>query len=337
MDYKVLKALEANQGREMALATIVRVRGSAPRHEGTQMLVFEDGSFVGTVGGGCGEDRIRAGAQMIIEQQQSQFMQILLNDDIAMEEGMICGGNLETFVEYIDDPGPYLRAVRLVDANETGLMIYSMDDPGEKTLYAGDGRILLGPDRGLSADQVDARIRKSRLVLEDRVVLAPVLPTEKLLILGGGHVALPVARIGKMLDFEVTVADDRKEFANADRFPDADRVLCAPFDELLEGYPLDGNTFVVLVTRGHTYDGVCLQHILPGDWRYIGMIGSRKRVRMLKEALVEKGFDRDLLDRIHSPVGLKIGAETPEEIAISILGEIIAVRRGKDSKPGSVS
>lgn len=329
MDYNVLKALTENEQGQMALATIVKVSGSAPRHEGTQMLVREDGSTTGTLGGGCGEDRVRMGALHVIEERKSQNIRVTLNDDIAVREGMICGGTMETFVEYLEDISFYEEAVRLVEEGKTALLVTDMDEPSRKGLYLADGSLHMGEGFSLEED-IGRLIRGSRLKLKDRLILVPVLPSEKLLVLGGGHVALPIVQLGKNLDFEVTVVDDRPEFASPERFPEADQVICGPFAKVLKEYPLDENTYVVLVTRGHTWDGICLKAILDRPWKYIGMIGSKRRVITLLSNLEEKGFDPERLDRIHSPIGLDIGSETPEEVAVSIMAEVIAVRRGKD-------
>jgi xanthine dehydrogenase accessory factor len=149
-----------------------------------------------------------------------------------------------------------------------------------------------------------------------------------LLIVGAGHVGKALATIGDMCGFSVEVIDDRPEFANAERFPEADRITCGRFDEVLDGYPIDSNTYVVCVTRGHKHDETSLRLVAPSDAAYVGMIGSKRRVGAVLQHLVEHGVDAHAVERVHTPIGLDIGAETPEEIAVSIMAEIIRARRG---------
>ena len=149
-----------------------------------------------------------------------------------------------------------------------------------------------------------------------------------LLIVGAGHVGKALATIGDMCGFSVEVIDDRPEFANTERFPEADRITCGRFDEVLDGYPIDSNTYVVCVTRGHKHDETSLRLVAPSDAVYVGMIGSKRRVRAVLKHLIEDGIDPRAVERVHTPIGLDIGAETPEEIGVSIMAEIIRARRG---------
>lgn len=155
----------------------------------------------------------------------------------------------------------------------------------------------------------------------------------ELLIVGGGHVGKALAVIGEMCGFSVTVVDDRPEYANSERFPEADRVICGRFEEVLRDYPVDSNTYVVCVTRGHRHDEVSLRQVVQSPAAYVGMIGSRRRVGAVLQHLVEEGVDPAAVERVHTPIGLDIGAETPEEIAVSIMAEIIQVRRGGSGRP----
>ena len=149
-----------------------------------------------------------------------------------------------------------------------------------------------------------------------------------LLIVGAGHVGRALATIGAMCGFSIEIVDDRAEYANAERFPEADRITCGRFDEVLDGYPIDANTYVVCVTRGHKHDETSLRLVAPTDAAYVGMIGSKRRVNAVLQHLVEDGIDPRAVERVHTPIGLDIGAETPEEIAVSIMAEIIRARRG---------
>ncbi len=149
-----------------------------------------------------------------------------------------------------------------------------------------------------------------------------------LLIIGAGHVGKALATMGDMCGFSIEIVDDRPEFANAERFPEADRITCGRFDEVLDGYPIDPNTYVVCVTRGHKHDETSLRLVAATDAAYVGMIGSKRRVGAVLRHLIEDGIDPRAVERVHTPIGLHIGAETPEEIAVSIMAEIIRARRG---------
>jgi xanthine dehydrogenase accessory factor len=168
-------------------------------------------------------------------------------------------------------------------------------------------------------------------LLEDNIELFVEVQHQPstLIIVGAGHVALPLAKLAKMIDFDVVVLDDRPRFANKKRFPMADHVLAQPFTETLRNWPISEDTYIVLVTRGHTHDVECLLEVLDSSARYIGMIGSKRRVRAVFELLErEKGIDPAKFERVYSPIGLDIGAETPAEIAIAIMAEIINLYRG---------
>ncbi|MPZ15258.1 MAG: xanthine dehydrogenase [Chloroflexi bacterium] len=153
-------------------------------------------------------------------------------------------------------------------------------------------------------------------------------PQPQLLVVGAGHIAVPLARYGKMIGFDVVVLDDREKYANVERFPDADRVVAADFGETLQDFPSTEATYIVIITRAHTYDEEALRILLRKPAAYIGMIGSRRRVQTVLRTLAAEGYDRERLAAIHAPIGLDIGSETPEEIALAIIAEVVAVRRG---------
>lgn len=150
----------------------------------------------------------------------------------------------------------------------------------------------------------------------------------RLIVVGAGHIAVPLARMAKLLDFEVIVLDDRPEYANKERFPDVDRIMVGPYRETLAQAPLHSDTFVVLVTRGHVHDQACLEQVLDSPAAYIGMIGSKRRVRTVMQHARERGYDVSRLERVYAPIGLDIGSQTPAEIALAIMGEIVNLRRG---------
>lgn len=165
------------------------------------------------------------------------------------------------------------------------------------------------------------------------VFLEVLEPQPQLLIVGAGHIAVPLAQFGKMLGYEVVVLDDREKYANVERFPTADRVIAADFGTTLQDFPITPATYVVIITRAHTYDEESLRIILHKPWAYLGMIGSRRRVQTVLRTLAGEGYDQERLGDIRAPIGLDLGSETPEEIALSIVAEVAAVRRGGSGQP----
>ena len=250
----VADALE--RGESAALVTIVSTTGSTPQRVGAKMLVFADGRIVGTIGGGCYENDAFWKAKEAIEHRRPQMVHYELSDDFAQETGLICGGQMDVYIE-------------------------------------------------------------------------PIEPSPELYIIGGGHVGFHLARLAGDVGFRVHVADDREKFANRERFPGAAEIVVEDIPSWLARTTLPGHAYVVIVTRGHTNDLEAMRALAPGDLRYLGLIGSRAKVARIHDALVADGMPAELLARVHAPIGLDIGAITPQEIAVSILAELIAVKHGK--------
>jgi xanthine dehydrogenase accessory factor len=246
-------------GERGALATIVHTNGSIPSYESSRMLVREDGSVAGTIGGGCVEAEVWAAAKEVMHQEQPRKMVFNLNHDAAYDVGLICGGTLEVFVE-------------------------------------------------------------------------PLLPQPKLFIFGGGHVSLAVARVASAAGFGIGVIDDRAAFANADRFPMATDIHTA-YEEAFEKLKPNASSYMLIVTRGHKDDMRVLAWAVRTPARYIGMIGSKRKVISVYKALEKEGYSPEEFERVHAPVGLDIGALSPEEIAVSIAAELIAMRRNAKNLP----
>jgi len=239
----------------------------------------------------------------------------------------------------------YFMALRgLAEENipcATGLVLEGIDavcPTGTKLIYAeglrvfGDVAAEIGP---LLADRMAEMLRSRQPGIvklawqskEIRVFVEPIYPQARLVILGGGHIALPLAALGKILDFHVTVVDDRPDFANRARFPDADEVLCQDFSEAIRSLNIGPSSYLIIVTRGHRHDRTCLEEVMKqGPAAYVGMIGSRRKVAAVLNDLRETGTDPARLGDIYAPIGLDIGAQTPEEIAVSIMAEIIMVQ-----------
>jgi xanthine dehydrogenase accessory factor len=241
-------------GRRGAVATIVNVRGSIPSFKSAKMLVRDDGSIAGTIGGGCVDAEVWQAAREVMASEKSRTLSFDLNEDPKYDTGLVCGGTLEIFIE-------------------------------------------------------------------------PVLPTPLLYIFGAGHVALELYKAARNAGFDVIVTDDRDTYANAERFPDARQVIAEDFDEALVGFDVSESSYIVIATRGHRDDMRVLRWAVQTPARYIGMIGSKRKAITVYRELVKEGLKPELFDRVHSPVGLDIGAVTPEEIAVSIMAELIGARR----------
>jgi xanthine dehydrogenase accessory factor len=243
-----------SEGRRGAVATIVNVRGSIPSFETAKMLIRDDGSIVGTVGGGCVEAEVWQAAREVMESEKPRTVTFNLNQNPKYDTGLVCGGTVDIFIE-------------------------------------------------------------------------PVLPPALLYVFGAGHVAISLYQAAKSAGFDVTVIDDRESYANRERFPGAKDVIAEDFDQAMARLNPNETSYIVIVTRGHRDDMRVLRWALQTQARYIGMIGSKRKTITIFRELVKEGIPENLFERVHAPVGLDIGAITPEEIAVAITAELIAVRR----------
>ena len=250
-----LAALE--RGEPAALVTIVSTIGSTPQRVGAKMLVFSYGRIVGTIGGGCYENDAFWKAREAIKTRRPEMVHYELSDDFAQETGLVCGGQMDVYIE-------------------------------------------------------------------------PIEPSPELYIIGAGHVGFHLARLAADVGFRVHVVDDREKFANLERFPTAVEVVADDIPAWIDRANLPAHAYAVIVTRGHTNDLEALRVLAPRELRYLGLIGSRAKVARIYEALVEAHMPAEALRRVHAPIGLDIGAVTPQEIAVSILAELIAVKHGKE-------
>lgn len=351
----------------VAVATVIAARGSTPREVGAKMLILDEGRILGTVGGGCGEAQVLWDGVRVLRQGQPRLTEVDLTGVIDDDSPTNCGGIMEIFIDRLsaaERPAVGMSAAEAVAAardapaaRQRFALLSIVAAPEASPIPAGarfgiteEGSLLgLSPEpafaEALLAAGKDAlaagRSRRLRLpaagvvpVLE--AFVEAVLPEPELLIVGAGHIAVPLARMAKGLGFRVVVLDDRAAFANAQRFPEADRVIAASIPSTIRGYPLTPDTYLVLVTRGHQLDQEALKLAIHAPLGYVGMIGSKRRVRAVLEHLRRHGVPEERLAAVHAPIGLAIGAETPAEIALSILAEIVAVRRA-DRRPAARS
>ncbi len=243
-------------GEPAALATIVRHSGSTPRKDAAKMLIRQDGTSVGSVGGGCVEAQVWQTAEEVIRTGRTRMLDYQMTDEDVDEDGLVCGGRVEIFVE-------------------------------------------------------------------------PIATGTQLVILGAGHVGQAICRLAARVDFRVTVIDDREDFVTEDRFPEAEQRHARPLEDSLEDLGLRPDSFILVVTRGHSHDQQALEAALAQQVLYTGLIGSRRKIKLLVDNLLEKGYPPEHFDHLYAPIGVDIGSETPEEIAVSVAAELIGIRKGQ--------
>jgi xanthine dehydrogenase accessory factor len=335
--------LDLLEDEPLVLATVVSHGGSAPRGAGARMAVRADGSIVGTVGGGLLEAQAMERAAKLLAEPagRAEFMDFTLSNELAAGSDMICGGRVRLLLEHVAPGDEGARA--LADAADllrrgraAALCGVVAGDPAR--VLARSALALDDPDASSALDEdvraaLDIAQAGGAPALAEgggRTALAePFLPAPGLFILGAGHVSRPTAAMAAMAGFRTVVLDDRADFANRERFPDADEVAVLPgFDDVFDGRAPDARSSVVIVTRGHLHDRTVLAQALRTDAGYVGMIGSRRKRDAIYESLLADGFTRSDIDRCHCPIGLPIGAQTPEEIAVSIVAQLVGWRAG---------
>ena len=343
---EAVKLLE--EGQPCVLATVVRTKGSTPQKSGAMLLVRDDGSGLGTLGGGCVEGDIWFAAQEILRNHGGpEFKDYFLNEDIAARDGLVCGGTMYFYLE------PFREAADFAEVGQELLDAYNGGEPvalatvvnvppgvqglGAKLLLRSGGQVsgTLG-DPGLDQRAMDlcrqvADVGNIESFITDtgvEVFIEGFTTPPTLVMVGGGHVGKATADLATTLGYRVVVVDDRPEFSNSERFPYADETVVTPYDDWSSKVSLNVNTFVVVATRGHRYDDMALESALNTRARYIGLMGSRRKSLMIYQRLLQQGVTLDRLREVKSPIGLDIGALTPEEIAVSVMSEIIMTRRG---------
>jgi xanthine dehydrogenase accessory factor len=321
------------QGRGVALATVVRTWGSSPRQPGSKLAVDEGGAFVGSVSGGCIEAAVIHDALEVIAAGASRVLSFGVSDETAWEVGLACGGKVEVFVEAVAP-----ARGRGLSREALGELIAARREPRAAVLATwldGSAHLLLGADPALAPAALAAGVGQA--VAGDRaavvetpdgaILLEPHLPPLRLIVVGAVHVAQPLAEMASLAGFAVTIVDPRRAFATEARFPGRALVTSWP-DEALAQLSPDARTAVVTLTHDPKLDEPALVAALASPAFYVGCLGSQKTHAARKARLGERGVAADALARLHGPVGLRIGARTPAEIAVSILAEIVATLRG---------
>ncbi len=332
------------QNRSFVLATIIRVKGSAPRHPGAKGLFLEDGSLIGTIGGGLLEYRVREKALQIIHSEIPYRYVFQLTGKELLESDMLCGGEVEIYLEpfnssHQNDRDFFARIVDLLNQDITGLALTLIKNEQNEANYSrhilvADNDDMFGniPFSNLQLNKLTS-IRSPRLVHlqknQDPIFVDPIKPESKLIIFGGGHIASFVAELANLVNFRIQVVDDREDFANRRRFPKAEDIVVVPFEESFNHLKINSNTYLAILTRGHASDYKVLKQALLTQPAYIGMIASKTKRQRIFEELRKEGWNQEYLNQIYSPIGLNIGGQTPEEIAVSIVAELIQVRGGQ--------
>jgi xanthine dehydrogenase accessory factor len=335
-------------GRELVVCQVVETRGSTPQKAGALMLIDPQGGQAGTLGGGCVEAEVKQRAIRRIGQAGADLHSFVLDHDYAWADGLICGGKMVIVAESARGKVvlDYYRAYRgLLDAGD-GFTEAVVVDPDRAGGLPIGGRYLFGPESTFVAASISTpnpeRVRALVAPLADRpkpavregVALLPTLPRIRLVVVGAGHVGQAVASLAAQADFDVWIIDDRHQYANAERFPAAQRVIVGPIGDSLAALEVTRHTFALIVTRGHGHDQEALYHLATTPAAYVGLIGSRRKIKLIFESLRESGIPESALERVSAPVGLEIGSQTVPEIAVSIVAELIARRNlGPKSAP----
>lgn len=285
---------ELEAGASLALSAVVATRGSTPQPPGALIGVDESARIVGTLGGGCVEADIRRQAQALLREGCGKVLTFRLDHNWGYDDGMICGGEMDVAIQPLHPGDAFALRVALAQLRE--------GRHAELTIRA-----------MLHGRPVEYRFR----------VEAP----PELVIAGGGHIGRRVAELGQMLGFRVSIIDDRAEFANSRRFPPPTCPVVGPIASTLRDWPIDSRTYIVIVTRGHMHDEEALEAVLTAPARYVGMIGSRRKIQVIFDDLRQRGATEEQLARVVAPIGLDIHAVTTEEIALSIAAQLTQVRR----------
>ena len=384
---------ELETGETVALATIVKRKGSVPREVGAKMLVHSGGKITGTVGGGCGEAEVWRAALNVIDTRRPHTVQVDLTEEIAMESQGVCGGIFDVFIQpwhstvLPGQPGmqdfaqvigntleneravvlatviaaggawrPYIGQQMLMHENGETLGSLTLPDaPAELPAQLSEAAqnaittgkphiehvratlaVALQVNSHLAVTQpADTQKSSGTQISPDswaEIFIEPFVPPPVLLIAGAGHIAAPLAAIAHIMNFSVSVTDDRASFANRERFPSAKQLLVGDIESTLRDYPITPRTHIVLVTRAHAHDVQGLRAIIDSPTAYIGMIGSQRRVWAVFKLLHEEGVPAEKLARVRAPIGLDFGSSTPEEIALGIMAEITMLRHGGTGK-----
>ena len=345
---------QLGKGEPVVVATVVRTKGSTPQKPGAKLLVRKDGSGVGTLGGGCVEGDIWFAAKELLKRGgPTQHRDYQLNEELAAEDGLVCGGTMYFLIDPVYSPEEYLPYASEIDKayqGGPGVALATLISPSDGSSAALGSKLFIredGPTNGtLGSAEIDRQaIDKARELMvhgkSDYVVSADgaeyfveaYTTPPQMVLCGGGHVSKAIAPLAKTLGFRVFVTDDREEFANEERFPEAEMLVALKPEEALSELPINPNTFIIIATRGHRYDNAALEAAARTPAKYVGLLGSRRKTILIYEDLLRSSIPMERVKEIRSPVGLDIHARTPDEIALSIMAEVLMFRLGGTGTP----
>ncbi len=333
-----LRILKDN--KNFVLASIINSTGSTPRSKGTQMIIREDGSIFGTVGGGKMEASCIENGINSIKTKKSFTYDFHLDNKDASESEMVCGGNGEILINYMDyndeiNLSVMEKAVEAINNHKKGWMVTVLKEGKKQLLFLDNKNNMTGEYTGsqLMKDKLSNGIERlsihSDAIDDERFIVEKVHSMGKAFIFGAGHVSKETAAILDIIEFETIVLDDRSKFANKERFPNSQIVILDTLEEIGD-LGIDEDSYILIITRGHLYDYNVLNWALKTNAYYIGMIGSKTKIKMTYEKLKKDGFTEEDLNRVHAPIGIELDAKTPGEIAVSIAGELINERAKKE-------
>ena len=355
---ELTQALDA--GRDCVYCSILETRGSTPQKAGAAMLVFADGSQCGTLGGGCVEAEVKQRSLRTLggAAAQPEVLTFNLDDNYGWDDGLICGGRMTILADTLaaaDDrrgrAAEYYRHLHRLTQDGTGCteaVVFSAKEPslppGQRWLFDADNRSLARLADGDPPEAVTRHLtpvrQRPRPAVHHGIAYLPILPRITLLIVGGGHVGQAVAQLASQVDFDIWVVDDRDAYASAQRFPTARRRIVGDIGaslEKLRAGSIDPSVYCLIMTRGHAHDEEALYHLATTPAGYVGMIGSKRKIKMIFEDLIARGIPAETLERVHAPLGFAIGSQTVPEIAVSIVAELIACRNLGATLPGARS
>ena len=327
-------------GRPVAWCRLVETRGSTPQKAGAAMLVYDDGTQAGTLGGGCVEAEVKRRALALLAEDRPEICTFQLDSDYGWDDGLICGGRMKISVEPVTsrtDKTYFNRLAEILEQAEgcTEALVFDSESSGlgapSSYLFNTSGQLLAGLRADAKAaprlsEQLRSLDRRPRPYAAHGVAFLPVLRRCRLVIVGGGHVGKAVAELAADLEFDVWIIDDRPEFVAADRFPHAERRVSGPIERVLPDLEITPDTYCLIVTRGHNHDQEALFHLVDRAARYVGLIGSRRKIKLIFDNLAAAGISKEALAKVHAPLGIDIGSQTVPEIAVSICAELVAHR-----------
>lgn len=329
-----------HQNKPVCYTCLVETRGSTPQKPGAAMLIFSDGSQVGTLGGGCVEAEVKRRALRLIDAESPEIMTFQLDNDYGWDDGLICGGRMKVLVDPIrtEEDLAYFQTMRDLLERDQGCTEAIVINPESAAGVSETDRYLVDANSEIIAfrgnEQPPAQLHAGLKPIQNRprpyvnagIAYLTFHQTCQLVVIGCGHVGQKVAELASAVDFEIIAIDDRQEYCNAERFPGARQLIVGTFDNVLADLPITRDTFIIIVTRGHNHDEEALGYVAQSPARYIGMIGSRRKVKLIFEDLIRMGTPREALARVHAPLGFDIGSQTVPEIALSIVAELVAWR-----------